>query len=200
MRLTVLETHGLKAACIGMRLSRGSEDKSDSSLDEIGPLDEELMLRLIAAGDEHAKFARFIVSWIEVRAPRYWWQEMATYKIGAEWLSESTMYTLCKDLQRIISPAQIHERFFAPEVDPHIVSRLQHIARIDHPGDLDVIKANLPEGFLQGRIGVLNAQSLRRIYWQRKDHRLAEWRSFCEQLLAQYPYPQLIDPRCAIHA
>lgn len=55
--------------------------------------DLKLLERLRRAGDEHAKVLRGIVAWCEIDAPRYWWQEMATYRIGAEQLSsESTMH------------------------------------------------------------------------------------------------------------
>ena len=42
------------------------------------------------------------------------------------------------------------------------------------------IKEILPETFMQKRIWMFSYQTLRRIYFQRKDHRLPQWRKFCE--------------------
>jgi hypothetical protein len=59
----------------------------------IDPKDLHLMSTLIKRGDEHAKVVRGIMVYAEINAPRYWWQEMDTYRIGTDRLSsESTMH------------------------------------------------------------------------------------------------------------
>ncbi len=61
--------------------------------------DENLLRRLIKAGDEHAKVLRGVVAYLEINAPRYWWVEFDTYRIGREQLaSESTMHIQGKGL------------------------------------------------------------------------------------------------------
>ena len=35
-------------------------------------------------GDEHGKVVRGIMAYAEIDAPRYWWQEMDTYRIGTD--------------------------------------------------------------------------------------------------------------------
>lgn len=42
------------------------------------------------------------------------------------------------------------------------------------------MKENLTEGTMQKRIWMFSYQTLRRIYYQRKNHRLPQWRMFCE--------------------
>lgn len=42
------------------------------------------------------------------------------------------------------------------------------------------MKETLPEGHMQKRIWVFSYQTLRRIYFQRRNHRLPQWRKFCE--------------------
>lgn len=126
---------------------RGSESKSVSrfSLDD---KDAKLLSSLIHNGDEHAKVLRGVQVWCEIVAPRYWWQEMDTYRIGAERLgSESTMH--------------IQGRGMAEE-------------------DLVEMKEKLTEGTMQKRIWMFSYQTLRRIYIQRRNHRLPQWRVFCE--------------------
>ena len=42
------------------------------------------------------------------------------------------------------------------------------------------MKENLPEGTMQERVWMFSYQTLRRIYFQRRNHRLPQWRKFCE--------------------
>ena len=59
----------------------------------IDPKDLHLMSTLVKHGDEHAKVVRGIMVYAEIDAPRYWWQEMDTYRVGTDRLSsESTMH------------------------------------------------------------------------------------------------------------
>lgn len=57
--------------------------------------------------------------------------------------------------------------------------------------ELVEFKKNLPEGFEQTRIIDFNYQALRRIYKQRKKHRLPEWQAFCDKL-EELPFSELI--------
>lgn len=61
--------------------------------------DLNLMSTLIRRGDEHAKAIRGIIVYAQIKAPRYWWQEADTYRVGTERLSsESTMHIDAKGL------------------------------------------------------------------------------------------------------
>lgn len=40
---------------------------------------------------------RQVIVWVEITAPRYWWSEFDTYKIGTSANSESTMHTILKE-------------------------------------------------------------------------------------------------------
>ena len=42
------------------------------------------------------------------------------------------------------------------------------------------MKSKLTEGTMQKRVWMLSYQTLRRIYFQRRNHRLPHWRKFCE--------------------
>ena len=95
--LIVDEVAGIAPAMKYMRLPM--EAKSDTGyhngLPQIGPRDRQRSEKLIHSGDSHAKHMRMIWTWMTIRAPRYWWQELVTYKVGLESLSESTMHTFC---------------------------------------------------------------------------------------------------------
>lgn len=46
--------------------------------------------------------------------------------------------------------------------------------------ELIEMKEYLPEGTMQKRVWMFSYQTLRRIYFQRKHHRLPQWQKFCE--------------------
>jgi hypothetical protein len=163
-----LEIAGFASAVSALRLPFGKECRSlatnkmkfndDSHFDEpyvetmsivdFEPKDLHLMSTLIKRGDEHAKVVRGIMVYAEIDAPRYWWQEADTYRIGTDRLSsESTMHIQGKGLST---------------------------------EELVKMKSELTEGTMQKRIQVFSYQCLRRVYIQRKNHRLPHWQEFCK--------------------
>lgn len=137
---------------LGKRIDTDGEESFDlfnySSMIQLHDKDKALISALVKRGDEHAKVLRGVMVWCEVNAPRYWFQELTTYRIGTECLSsESTMHIEGKGLSE---------------------------------EELVKMKENLPEGHMQKRIWVFSYQTLRRIYFQRRNHRLPQWRKFCE--------------------
>lgn len=79
-------------------------------------------------------------------------------------------------------------RYFHVELDTYRVGceRLSSESTMHIEGkglseeELIQMKENLPEGHMQKRIWVFSYQTLRRIYFQRRNHRLPQWRKFCE--------------------
>lgn len=139
------------------------------SSEEAGALGKKLVLR----GDDHAKAIRFCKVWLEVQAPRYWWAEMDTYRVGVEKVSESTMHTLVRN--------RLTQENFASPIPAGTLNRLNSFIRRK---DRLALKKELPEGFLQTRIVELDYQTLRRIWLQRRNHDLPEWREFLGQIEA----------------
>lgn len=79
-------------------------------------------------------------------------------------------------------------RYFHVELDTYRVGceRLSSESTMHIEGkglseeELIKMKENLPEGHMQKRIWAFSYQTLRRIYFQRRNHRLPQWRKFCE--------------------
>ena len=134
----------------------------------------------------HNKFLEFISVWIDITAPRYWWQQMSTYRIGNSWLSESTMYTI---MRRTLIDKDFED------VDNDILRTLNKI--IDY-GNLNEVKNNLPESFLQRRIMVTNYKALQNIYSQRHNHKVPQWQYFCSEILKQIEHPEFIKQEVKI--
>ncbi len=185
-----IEIAGFISAIAGMRHPLKSYDKADSQIDDqgnlvIGQNDYNLARRLCEAGSpEHAKFLRQIEVWVNITAPRFWWQEEATYKIGTTENSQSTMHTLMRDG---VKEEDIYFFFGEDEMANeamrnyiNAINELIAVYKTLEPGDIkeqyfEKIKAMLPEGFMQTRMVSLNYEVLRNMYRQRKSHRLRGW-------------------------
>ena len=138
-------------------------------------------------GGGHNKFLETITLTLDVKAPRYWWQEFDTYRVGVTKQSESTMHTIMsrelnpEDFERGINIKTwqylIEQRSaYLDEKDPERKERL-----------FFTMKNDLPEGFLQRRIVCLNAKALQNMYTQRRAHRLPEWHQFFDDIITQLP-------------
>jgi hypothetical protein len=174
MKVEILKEEGYKFALLGTSLSR------DQSAENMIPVCE----RLSSKDGGHNKFMEFISVWIDITAARYWWQQMATYRIGNSWLSESTMYTITKN--------KLNQNNFENPVYEDTLNQLNFYVEKKY---FDLLKNELPEGFLQRRIMIGNYKSLKNIYTQRHNHKLPQWKYFCEELLKQLEHPEFIVPK-----
>ena len=120
-------------------------------------------------------------AWVE--AERYHWLEIDS--------SQSTMHMISKmeigsNCCEYVSKAVIHE-----------VERLKAIY-LETKDSEDYLRLlyNVPSGFMLTAGMSTNYQQLKTIYYQRRNHRLPEWRLFCKQLEGEFPmFKELIlDP------
>lgn len=162
LEIKTLEIAGFRSVLEALRLPFGKEvrsnvyygdfyghlkydSKSSCLIDE---RDMKLMSTLVKRGDEHSKCLRGLIVYAEISAPRFWWVEADTYRIGTERLSsESTMHIQGKGLST---------------------------------EELVKMKSELKEGTIQKRVQYFSYQTLRRIYFQRRNHRLPMWHDFCK--------------------
>lgn len=137
-------------------------------------------------GNGHDKFLRQIMLWVEVEAPRYWWSEFDTYKVGTVAQSESTMHTLMK--------RDIKKSDFEGDITYFDIESF-NLARISNNIDIQSLKQELPEAYLQRRMVTLNYAVLRCITEQRKNHKLPEWSTFINSIYEQVEHPELLPKR-----
>lgn len=183
------EVFGWEAAIRGMRNSFNSWEKSDSKIGAdgkyiVGNADLDLMLRLSKSGPSHAKFLRYITVSFDVTAPRYWWAEMDTYKVG-------TVRNSCSTMHKIQAKEFVREDFSCEHLDEKSFEALDFLittmnAARDRFNNAGKNKADwwqmiqlLPASFNQKATLLLNYQVLQSIYFTRKAHRLDEWHTFC---------------------
>ena len=178
---------------------------SDSKL-KIGPNDLKLMMQLRNAGTDHRKFMRMITVYLDITAPLYFWKEFDTYKIGTVANSCSTMHKIAA--KEFTLDDFSHEHLF------HNVNDTETWLDIDFFNVLDntifylnkarelYLKTHdkkywwqmiqlLPSSYNQRRTVMLNYEVLANIYPMRKNHKLDEWRDFCEWI-ETLPYSELI--------
>ena len=157
----------------------------------IGPNDLKLMKNLIKAGPEHRKFLRQIFVSVDITAPLYWWKEFDTYKIGTVADSCSTMHKIhAKEFE--ISDFSCEHLMEVNEVTLRYLikalnwNRDMFLKTKDKKYWWQMIQL-LPTSYNQKRTVTLNYEVLMSMYHQRKNHKLDEWRTFCEWI-GSLPY------------
>ncbi len=158
----------------------------------VGEEDMRLMKKLVKAGNDHSKFMRMITVSVDITAPLYWWKEFDTYKVGTTANSCSTMHKIhSKEFIRgDFSHAQMNQTsLYALDT---VIEELNYCRRkFMHTNDktywYSMIQL-LPASYNQKRTVQLNYAVLRNIYHSRKNHKLNEWKAFCEwvRLLPYY--------------
>lgn len=195
----------------GMRNPLNSWDRIDSKplTDgniEIGENDLKLMKQLAKAGKDHRKFMRMITVYADITAPRYYWTEFDTYKVGTVANSCSTMHTIHKKEFTIDDFS--HEKIMLAEFE--MFKRPLNLALDSLNGTItalntyrglyletkdkrywDAMIQLLPQSYNQKRTVMLNYEVLANMYHSRKNHKLDEWRTFCEWV-DSLPYSELI--------
>lgn len=159
----------------------------------LGPNDLGLAQRLIAAGPEHCKFMRQIFVCVDITAPIYWWKEFDTYKVGTTANSTSTMHKLASnpiDMScfetddydgnyAVPEYLDIYNTYPSQFINYLEDLRVQYLETKDKGYWKELVRW-LPESWLQTRTVTLSYANLRNIYFQRKDHKLTEWHTFCD--------------------
>lgn len=186
----------------------------------IGPNDLDLMTRLRNAGTDHRKFMRMITVYVDITAPLYWWKEFDTYKVGTVANSCSTMHKIadkeftledfsCEHLldepyhRNWITSATVDEDVTSPHkvwgtpldilkftIEMLNICRGNYLDEKNKEDWWQMIQL-LPSSYNQKRTVMMNYEVLANIYKSRKDHKLDEWRDFCDWIRT-LPYSNLI--------
>ena len=200
----------------GMRNPLNSWEKSDSGIqvDEeiyIGDADLALMQKLTNAGSDHRKFLRMLPVMMDITAPVFWAAEHDTYKVSTVRNSCSFMHRGCaksfeiKDFSvgdKRIYEALTHKYGTMTFTDEAYVQKVavwesvlvllnrlreQYLETKDE-SIFEEIRCLLPSGYNVRYTWSANYEVLWNIYQARKNHRLLEWREFCETILRKVPY------------
>lgn len=178
MKFENSQVFNFEGAIRGMRNPLDSWAKSDSdwSINKIGEADLKLCQRLISAGTEHCKFLRQIFVTVDITAPRFWWSEFDTYKVG-------TATNSCSTMHKIGAYKFTIDMFDYDDSDVQYINSLLPVLNMlreqynstKSNQDLITLKRMLPESFLQKRTVTMNYAVLRSMIHQRQHHRLYHW-------------------------
>ncbi len=174
----------------GARNPMNSWDRMDSYYDgngefHFGENDLDLAKRLRMAGSDHRKFIRQIFVSVDITAPIYWWKEYDTYKVATVANSTSTMHKITAKPFTLDDFSHDHmtpdtEEFMRKVVDKLEEIRIRYVNGGKNKDDWYDLIQLLPSSYNQMRTCTLNYETLVNIYHARKDHKLAEWHSFCD--------------------
>ena len=186
----------LENAMRGARNPLNSWVRSDSYYDEagnyiLGENDLGLAMRLRKAGSDHRKYMRQIFVSVDITAPLYWWKEYDTYKVATVANSTSTMH-------KIHSKPFSREDFSHDHMTEEALAALDRMIEVLEQLRLRFVETKekdawysmiqlLPESYQQLRTCSFNYETLVHIYFSRRDHKLAEWHTFCDWITS-LPY------------
>ena len=196
------------------------EDKKILGPIIIGPNDLSLLMRLAKACSVEAKYRRMIVVYCDITAPLYWWKEFDTYKVGTVANSCSTMHKIHAKEFTLEDFSYEHLGYLdldgtrnedEQKKDNDIADALYGMYPLDHLANtIDLLNVSremfietkdkhywwqmiqlLPSSYNQRRTVMMNYEVLTNIYKNRKDHKLDEWREFCEWI-RKLPFSEII--------
>ena len=201
MQVVKLEESGTCSALLGMGLSHKAtievaknkfllKDWFDVVYQsvEIYKLRKKMLKRansLAFKGNGHNEFLKFIHTSFLITAPTYFWNHIGQYSFISD-LSTSQMhnaldrYLTQDDFESFIP--NIYLELLANKRDEVIVGTLEFQKYINC----------IPVGFLYTRVIDVNYMSLQNIVRQRENHKLPEWKFFCDNVRKQIEHPEWV--------
>lgn len=197
LKLERFSVMNMDGAIRGARNPMNSWDRSDSYFDEngkfvLGPNDLDLARRLTHAGSDDRKFLRQIFVVVDITAPLYWWKEFDTYKVG-------TVANSCSTMHKIHANPFSRDDFSHDRLDEASLAMLDatvaflekerqaYLADRENRQHWHNMIQLLPTSYNQMRTVTLNYENLVNMYYARRNHKLAEWHTYCDWILT-LPY------------
>lgn len=184
----------------------------------LGPNDQKLMSNLTAGGPVHAKYRRFLMVWVTISAPLYFWKEFKTYRHGKTFVDDEDFYSYDDDhiledhveMNSCSTMHKIHSKEFTvddfsfehlggtrqgDDAIKDTIDYLNHFRTMfletnDKKYWWQMIQL-LPSSYNQTRTVVLSYETLGAMYHWRKNHKLDEWQTFCHWVEG-LPYSDVI--------
>ena len=181
MKVEIIEEHGFQSAMLGLSLNK--KQKVDNM--------QKVAMKLGKADGGHNKYLESITVVLDITFPRFIWSEFDTYRVGVTKQSESTMHTLEKEVLTQESFEYTINQTYLDYLNNELT--WNRAKQIKDPNFIAEFKNALPDGFLQRRIVTTNYKTLRNIIKQRQNHKLPQWKEFCEYLKNNLKYAVYAD-------
>ncbi len=151
---------------------------------ETSDIDEKDIARAVRLGTTkqgagHDNFLKGILVQLDVTAPLYWWKQAQRYHWFDFISSQSTMHCLLKFDIRTQCVDETDDRVI--KVLEELVDEYNALPEFDESKKAKwrTLVATLPCGFCLGATMTTNYQQLKTMYYQRRTHKLEEWKIFC---------------------
>ena len=151
---------------------------------ETSDIDEKDIARAVRLGTTkqgagHDNFLKGILVQLDVTAPLYWWKQAQRYHWFDFISSQSTMHCLLKFDIRTQCVDETDDRVI--KVLEELVAEYNALPEFDESKKAKwrTLVATLPCGFCLGATMTTNYQQLKTMYYQRRTHKLEEWKIFC---------------------
>lgn len=151
---------------------------------ETSDIDDKDIARAIRLGTTkqgagHDNFLKGILVQLDVTAPLYWWKQAQRYHWFDFISSQSTMHCLLKFDIRTQCVDETDDRVIT--VLEELVAEYNALPEFDESKKAKwrTLVATLPCGFCLGATMTTNYQQLKTMYYQRRTHKLEEWKIFC---------------------
>lgn len=152
---------------------------------ETSDIDDKDIARAIRLGTTkqgagHDNFLKGILVQLDVTAPLYWWKQAQRYHWFDFISSQSTMHCLLKFDIRTQCVDETDDRVI--KVLEELVAEYNALPEFDESKKTKwrTLVATLPCGFCLGATMTTNYQQLKTMYYQRRTHKLEEWKIFCQ--------------------
>lgn len=132
------------------------------------------------SGSGHDNFLKGVIVQFDVTAPLYWWKQAQRYHWFDFVSSQSTMHCLLKFDVKTQCVKETDSRIL--DIMESLINEYNELKE-DDPMKKDkwrTLVASLPCGFCLGATMTTNFQQLKTMYFQRKSHKLKEWKEFCD--------------------
>lgn len=159
----------------------------------IGYNDMQLVRKLIKAGESHRKFLRMIHCSFDMTSPVYFLNELDTYKIATVRNSTSLQHMGAKR-HFLLSDFEIDDKIDKDLKEPlqNIITEINKLRhKYNETQDYNYfvqMRKLMPMSYNYKITYDCNYETLYNIYNQRKNHRLKEWRDFCDYIYDNAPY------------
>lgn len=182
----------------------------------VGAADMKLMKTLAKAGTDHRKYLRMMQVGVRITAPLYFYKELDTYKVGTVCNSCSTMHKIqAKEFtlddfscEHLVADSCLnsdtYEDVGVPDGEEYIYYAPKDILRewiipsLNKCRNIFLKTKNkvwwwqmiqlLPSSYNQTRNYTFTYENLINMYFARRNHKLDEWRIFCQWMLDNVPY------------
>lgn len=205
IKIENVDVYGWEAAIRGARNPMNSWNLSDSWQSDftqdgkdgyvIGQNDYKLLKNLCKAGKDHRKWMRMVTVTMDITAPLYWWKEFDTYKVGTVANSCSTMHKIHAKEFELDDFSHEHLEDYPKWLLSQVILEInKNRDDFNKTKDKDYwwqMIQLLPSSYNQKRTVQLNYEVLNTMYHARKNHKLDEWHTLCDEI-EKLPYSEFI--------